>query len=363
VITGAASGIGRALAGRCAREGMRVVLADVEAPALAETEAELREGAADVLAVLTDVSKAEDVEALARKTLDAYGAVHMLCNNAGVGAGSTAWESTINDWQWVIGVNLWGVLHGIRVFLPIMLDQGTEGHVVNTASVAGLISYAPDAPYHLTKHAVVALSEKLYYDLALRGAKVKISVLCPGMVHTRIMDGERNRPPELQDDRSAVEVTPGMGAAVEAQCRAIEAGMPPDQVADCTFEAIREDRFYILTHPELNPLIEARMRAILHGQGPVDLQTVSGEKQEIVTRKSRQRLTLARPATYQISVPGQTGESWADWAGGMTIAVDSEGDGPPVTTLTGTLDQAALHGLLRRLYSLGLPLVSVVCIE
>jgi NAD(P)-dependent dehydrogenase (short-subunit alcohol dehydrogenase family) len=224
--------------------------------------------------VLTDVSKVGDIEALARKTLDAYGAVHLLCNNAGVGTGSTAWESTLYDWQWVIGVNLWGVLNGIRTFLPIMLGQDAEGYVVNTASVAGLISYAPDAPYHLTKHAIVALSEKLYYDLALRGARVGISVLCPGMVNTRIMDGERNRPPELQDDHTEIEVTPEMVAAYEAQRQAIEAGMSPDQVADCTFEAIKENRFYILTHPELVPLIEARMRAILAGQNPVDLRMV-----------------------------------------------------------------------------------------
>ena len=220
VITGAASGIGRALADRCAREGIRVVLADVEAPALAQAEAELREAGADVLAVLTDVSKTGDVEALARKTLDAYGAVHLLCNNAGVGTGSTAWESTLYDWEWVLGVNMWGVLHGIRTFLPIMLDQGAEGHIVNTSSIAGLISYAADAPYHLTKHAIVALSEKLYYDLAYRGARIGVSVLCPGMVDTRIMDGERNRPPELQDDRSDLVVTPEMLAAWEAHRQA-----------------------------------------------------------------------------------------------------------------------------------------------
>ena len=275
VITGAASGIGRAIAGRCAREGMRVVLADVEAPALAQAEAELKATGADVLSVLTDVSQASDVQELAQKTLDAYGAVHLLCNNAGVGAGSTAWESTLNDWQWVIGVNLWGVVHGIRTFLPIMLDQGVEGHVVNTASAAGLVSYTHDAAYHATKHAIVALSEKLYYDLALRRAQVGISVLCPGMVNTRIIDGARNRPPELQNERSATEVTPEMVAAYEAQRQALEAGMSPDQVADQTFQAVGDGRFYILTHPELTPLIEARMRAIVNGQNPVDLRTVS----------------------------------------------------------------------------------------
>jgi NAD(P)-dependent dehydrogenase (short-subunit alcohol dehydrogenase family) len=286
VITGAASGIGRALAGRCAREGMRVVLADVEAPALAQAEAELRAVGADVLAVLTDVSKASDIEELARKTLDAYGAVHLLCNNAGVGAGSTAWESTINDWQWVIGVNLWGVLHGIRTFLPIMLDQDTEGYIVNTASVAGLISYTHDAAYHLTKHAIVALSEKLYYDLAFRGANVKISVLCPGMVNTRIIDGGRNRPPELQDDHPEIEVTPEIMAAYEAQRQAVEAGMSPEQVAHCTFEAIADERFYILTHPELTPLIEARMAAIVNGQNPVDLRAMAEKGKEEQTKEN-----------------------------------------------------------------------------
>jgi NAD(P)-dependent dehydrogenase (short-subunit alcohol dehydrogenase family) len=274
VVTGAASGIGRALAERCARQGMRVVLADIEAPALAQAEADLQAVGADVLAVRTDVSRAEEIEALARRTIEAYGAVHLLCNNAGVGAGSTAWESTLNDWQWVIGVNLWGVLHGIHTFLPIMLQQETEGYIVNTASVAGLISYTADAAYHVTKHAIVALSEKLYYDLAYRGANVHVSVLCPGMVNTRIIDGGRNRPPALQDDRSALEVTPEMVAAYEAQRQAIEAGMSPDRVADHVFEAIAENRFYILTHPELTPLIEARMAALVQGQNPVDLRAV-----------------------------------------------------------------------------------------
>lgn len=275
VITGAASGIGRALANRCAREGMRVVLADIEAPALAQAEAELSDAGADVLAIVTDVSKAGDVEALAQATLDAYGAVHLLCNNAGVGAGSTAWETTIKDWKWVLGVNLWGTLHGIRVFLPVMLEQGVEGHIVNTASVAGLISYAPDAPYHLTKHAIVALSEKLYYDLAWRGASVQVSVLCPGMVNTRIMDGERNRPPELRDAPSPDTVSPEMAAAIEQQRQAIEAGMSPEVVAERVFQAIVDGQFYILTHPELTPLIEARMAALVRGQNPVDLAALA----------------------------------------------------------------------------------------
>jgi NAD(P)-dependent dehydrogenase (short-subunit alcohol dehydrogenase family) len=276
VITGAASGIGRALAGRCAQEGMRVVLADVEAPALARAEAELREAGAEVLAVLTDVSQAADVEALAQRTLDAYGAVHLLCNNAGVSAGSTAWESTVNDWRWVIGVNLWGVLHGVRVFLPVMLEQDAESHIVNTASVAGLISYAPDAPYHVTKHAIVALSEKLYYDLAWRGARVQVSVLCPGLVRTQIMDAGRNRPPALRNDPATSTLTPEVKAALAAYRQAIEAGMSPDRVVDCVFQAIVDGQFYILTHPEFKPVIESRMAALVGGRNLPDLAALAG---------------------------------------------------------------------------------------
>ena len=272
VITGAASGIGRALTGRCAREGMRIVLADIEAPALAQAEAELKTAAADVLAIQTDVSKAGDVEALAHRTLEAYGAVHLLCNNAGVGAGSNAWESSIQDWEWVIGVNLWGVLHGIRMFLPIMLEQDVEGHIVNTASIAGLISDTADAPYHLTKHAVVALSENLYYDLAHRGARVHISVICPGLTNTRILDSERNRPREMWNDHStSVETrvkTREIQAAHMAFRQALAAGMSPEKVADCVFQAIPDNRFYILTHPEFRPLILARMAALVDGKNP-----------------------------------------------------------------------------------------------
>ena len=187
VITGAASGIGRAIAERCVQEGMKVVLADVEVEALTQTEADMKTAGATVLAVLTDVAQAADVEALAHKTLDAFGAVHLLCNNAGVGAGTSIWESPIADWEWVMGVNLWGVIHGVRVFVPIMLAQDTACHIVNTASMAGLVSGSGLGVYRVTKHGVVTLSETLYHELVQRGAKVKVSVLCPGYVNTRIM--------------------------------------------------------------------------------------------------------------------------------------------------------------------------------
>lgn len=268
VITGAASGIGRALAERCAQEGMKIVLADVEEPALARAAAELSAAGASVLAVCTDVSKAEDVEALARKALDAFGAVHLLCNNAGVGAGGTIWESTLADWQWVLGVNLWGVIHGVRVFVPIMLAQDTECHVVNTASVAGLLAYHPSATYHVTKHAVVALSEHLHHSLAERGAKIKVSVLCPGWVNTQIMDSARNRPPALQN-APGVEMTTPEGEAVEAEMRrAAEAGLSAQAVAEQVFAAIRAEQLFILTHPELNQYIQQRAESILQPRSP-----------------------------------------------------------------------------------------------
>jgi NAD(P)-dependent dehydrogenase (short-subunit alcohol dehydrogenase family) len=271
VITGAASGIGRAIAERCAQEGMKVVLADIEERALATAEAELRAENADVLSVVTDVSKAGDVDALAQRTVDTYGAVHLLCNNAGVGAGAAVWESTINDWEWVLGVNLWGVIHGLRSFVPIMLEQGTEGHIVNTASVAGLLSFHGGAAYHATKHAVVALSEKLYYDMVMQGARIGVSVLCPGWVKTQIMDSERNRPQELQNDPSQVVLTPEMEAVVEQYRQECEAGMNPAEVADMVFQAIRDGRFYILTHPEFAPLVEARARAVIQGSNPIHI--------------------------------------------------------------------------------------------
>jgi NAD(P)-dependent dehydrogenase (short-subunit alcohol dehydrogenase family) len=278
VVTGAASGIGRAIVDRCAREGMRVVLADIEEPALRQAEEELAAGGADVLAVVTDVSHASHVEALARKTLDAYGAVHLLCNNAGVGAGTTVWESTLNDWKWVLGTNLWGVIHGLRAFLPIMLDQDAEGHIVNTASLAGLVSYHGCAPYHVTKHAVTALSEELYYDLAQRGAKVHVSVLCPGWVRTRIIDSERNRPADLRNDPAERAVTPEAEAMMASFRQACEAGMAPEEVADHVFGAVREGRFYVLTHPDFTPMIEARMAAVAQGHNPIDLQALMGNE-------------------------------------------------------------------------------------
>ena len=271
VVTGAASGIGRALAELCAREGMKVVLADIEESALEKARLELMEAGAEVTAVKTDVSRIDEVANLADRTLSAYGRVHLLFNNAGVGAGSTAWETTVNDWRWVLGVNLWGVIHGLQVFVPLMMEGDATGHIVNTASLAGLISYHQAAPYLVTKHAVVALSEKLYYDLQRAESKVSVSVLCPAWVQTRIMDSQRNRPPELRDTDGGSRSNPTVIEELTRSREACENGMSPIEVANIVFKAIREQRFYIYTDPEFQLYVNARADAVVEGRNPLPL--------------------------------------------------------------------------------------------
>ena len=272
VITGAASGIGRALAERCVQEGMRVVLADVEKQALEQTSRELAAQGAEVLAVQTDVSQATEVERLAQKAFETYPAVHLLFNNAGVGAGKSAWESTLADWEWVLGVNLYGVIHGIRSFVPRMLESGSEGYIVNTASMAGLTSSPGLSVYMASKHAVVSLTETLYHELTLRGASIGVSVLCPGFVKTRIQDAERNRPARLQNapDEHASPVQKVSRAEQEGGQmlqQAILEGMSPELLADMTFAAIREVRFYIYP-PEFKGGIQVHMEDILTPRNP-----------------------------------------------------------------------------------------------
>ena len=268
VVTGAASGIGRGLAGRCAEEGMKVVLADVEETALAQTEKDLKDAGATVLAVRTDVSKSGDVEALAREAIDAFGAVHLLFNNAGVGAGTTIWESSLADWEWVMGVNLWGVVYGVRTFVPVMLEQNTECHIVNTASILGLISGSTVGIYKVTKHGVVALSETLASELADINSKIKVSVLCPANVNTRIMDSERNRPAGLQNASTSESINPKIAETEEMLRQIIEVGLPPSQIAEAVFDAIREERFYILTHKDWKVFVQKRMENILEERNP-----------------------------------------------------------------------------------------------
>lgn len=264
VVTGAASGMGRAMADRFAGEGMRVVLADVEEEPLQRAERVLTDSGADVIAVRADVSSLTDVQALARKTLDAFGAVHILCNNAGVGAGGFSWEQTEADWQWVLNVNLWGVIHGIRTFVPIMLQQDSECHIVNTASVAGLIAGPFMSSYTVSKFGVVALSETLHYELALQQPKIKVSVLCPGLVNTRISEAGRNRPEHLRNEAERI-VPAEAGAFAE---RLAKEGLPPADVAEQVFEAIREERFYILTDHKFDERIRQRMEEIVSRAQP-----------------------------------------------------------------------------------------------
>jgi NAD(P)-dependent dehydrogenase (short-subunit alcohol dehydrogenase family) len=269
VVTGAASGIGRAMAERFAAEGMKVVLADIEEGALAEVEREMKASGATVLAVRTDVARAADVETLAAKTVDAFGAVHVLCTNAGVGPATGAtWELTEADWRWVLGVNLWGVLHGVRAFVPIMLKQDSEGHIVNTASVAGLLSAPFAATYCVAKHGVVTLSESLHRELAQVGSKVKVSVLCPAWVKTQLMDGDRNRPRELQNASDQEKTTPQATMMNEAFRQLVASGTDPGEIGDVVINAIRDEKFYILPHPEWKEQVRVRMEDILEGRIP-----------------------------------------------------------------------------------------------
>lgn len=262
VVTGAASGIGRALAERFAAEGMRLALADVEAAPLAGVARALEAAGAEVLALETDVADAEAVEALARRTLERFGAVHLVCNNAGVGTGGPLWEVSLEDWRWVVGVNLWGVVHGIRAFVPHLVAQD-EGHVVNTASLAGLVTPPGMGVYNATKHAVVALSETLRGDLRLAGARVGVSVLCPGFVRTRIFEAERNRPAGAPA-RSAAETAERDRLLTQV----LASAMAPEEVASRVLEAVREERFWVFTHPETRAAVRGRMEAILEERAP-----------------------------------------------------------------------------------------------
>lgn len=268
VITGAASGIGRSLADRCAQEKMKIVLVDVESEALSVAESEIRSKGTDTVAVVTDVSKIDDVRSMARKAIKAFGKVDLLFNNAGVATGSSIWESSINDCKWVMGVNLWGVIHCVHEFVPIMLKQGTQCHIVNTSSIAGITTYHPSALYQLTKHGIVALSEQLYHDLQMRGANINVSVICPGFVNTNIMEAERNRPESYLNDRPA-NAQKSEPAEMEKMFRKmIKAGMPPGVLAEIVFEAIKTEKFYILTHPEMKPLIKLRHDGIMEERNP-----------------------------------------------------------------------------------------------
>jgi NAD(P)-dependent dehydrogenase (short-subunit alcohol dehydrogenase family) len=269
VVTGAASGMGRAFAERFARAGMKVVLADIEQAALDEAVSELRAQQFTVLGVRTNVIELSDVEQLAQRTLDTFGKVHLVCNNAGVEGylDGALWEASTRDWDWTFGVNFWGVVNGVRTFLPIMLAQEPEeGYIVNTASATALVRGSN--MYGITKHAVRALSETLYGQLKQRGARVGISVLCPGVVNTRLFAGERNRPPELREETPPAGERPSDAIRRAWFERAAQSNSPAD-VAEMLMQAIREERFYIYTDHEWDERIKAFCSDILNGTNPV----------------------------------------------------------------------------------------------
>ena len=264
VVTGAASGIGLAIARRLGAEGMRVVLADVEDDALATAAAELAAAGVESIAVRTDVSRAADVEALAERATEAFGAVHLLCNNAGVFAGGNSWEVSLADWEWILGVNLWGVIHGLRSFVPRLLAHGEPAHVVNTASMAGFVSLPFTAPYCVSKHAVVALSGSLYHELTLRGAPVGVSVLCPEAVATRIGEAERNRPYAAATGAE----TPEQSMVRAALQESVGRGLAPEVLADRVVRAVRERRFYALSEDDWRRAAELRSEDIRLARNP-----------------------------------------------------------------------------------------------
>jgi NAD(P)-dependent dehydrogenase (short-subunit alcohol dehydrogenase family) len=269
VVTGGASGIGKALAARCLEEGMQVVLADVEEDALARTTEEFQaSGANSVLPVVTNVARKAEIESLAKKAVDEFGGVHLLFNNAGVGAGTNPEHTTYDDWEWVIGVNLWSVIYGVKTFLPIMRAQEGECHIVNTASIAGLVyGGASSAPYAVTKHGVVALTESLYISQRALESNTSASVLCPGFTATNIGDSARNRPVGLPN-ATEVESTPEIEASREMFQGLIDNGMPPSELAEIVFDGIRANRLYIVTVPDFNEIIQQRTKHITSGTNP-----------------------------------------------------------------------------------------------
>lgn len=271
VITGGASGIGYALAKKALAEDMRVVIADLNQAAL-DAATESLEGGERLLAVATDVSSSAAVENLAIKAREAFGGVHLLCNNAGVGGGGAVWEQSEAEWDFVLGVNLKGVINGVRVFTPGMIEQG-EGYIVNTASIAGLISAQDTSTYTVSKHAVVALSEVLLGDLRAAEASVGVSVLCPSFVNTNIYKLDASRPSRDANALSAEELAEQQ--AIEDMIgEFFQTALSPDAVADRVFSAVVAQEFYILTHPEGSRVqIEERMRGILEGNGPAIVPT------------------------------------------------------------------------------------------
>jgi len=273
VITGAASGFGLEASRIAAREGMNVVMADVQQDALDKAAAEIAALGAPVLPFRLDVSKASEVEALGAATVARFGAPHFVFNNAGVGTGGLIWEATVKDWEWVIGVNMMGVVHGVRVFTPMMLaeaarDAGYEGHIVNTASMSGLQNAPNMGVYNATKHAVVSISETLYHDLGLVTEQISASVLCPFFVPTGISTSHRNRPAEMQEYAAP---TRSQLIAQAMSDKAVGSGkLTAAQMAQKVFDAVAERRFYIYSHPHALASVQRRMEDVIQGRNPTD---------------------------------------------------------------------------------------------
>jgi len=274
VITGAASGFGLELARLCAQRGMNVVLADVQADALESAKQTLTPLGAPLLPYRLDVSNAAEVEAMAQATVQRFGVPHLVFNNAGVGAGGLIWEATVADWQWVLGVNLMGVAHGVRVFTPLMLkaaeqDSGYEGHVINTASMAGLVNPPNMGVYNVSKHAVVSLSETLHQDLSLVSDQVRAHVLCPFFVPTGITLSERNRPQALSDPAAKPTRSQLIGKAM--MDKAVTGGkVTATDVAQFVLDAVRDDRFYIYSHPKALGSVQLRLEDVVQQRNPTD---------------------------------------------------------------------------------------------
>lgn len=290
VITGGASGFGKEFARIGAALRMRLVLADVQEDVLDATVAELKSQGAQVIGLRTDVSRAADVQALADAAMTTFGEVNLLFNNAGVGAGGLVWESTERDWDWVLGVNLHGVLHGVRIFTPLMLeaarrDADYRGHIVNTASMAGLLNAPAMGIYNVSKHAVVSLSESLYQDLSLVTDQVHCSLLCPFFVPTGISQSHRNRPSALAN---AAPPTQSQRVAQAQADKAVQAGkVSAEEVAQRTFDAIRDESFYIYSHPQALGTVRQRMEAIVAQRNPADPFGDKPEVREALVRALR----------------------------------------------------------------------------
>ncbi|WP_394561084.1 SDR family oxidoreductase [Aquipseudomonas alcaligenes] len=283
VITGAASGFGKAFAEKAAELGMQLVLADIQAEALEATVAELRARGATVIGQRTDVSQAEQIQALADTAIAEFGAVHLLFNNAGVLAGGLVWENSEKDWDWLLGVNVRSVIHGVRIFTPLMLaaaaaDPEYQGHIINTASMAGLLNAPTLGAYSLSKQAVVSLSESLFHDLSLVSEQVHCSVLCPYFVPTGISQSARNRPEELAN---TAELTRSQAIALAQNQKATGAAkVSAEQIAELTFAAIRERRFYIYSHPHAMGSVRERFEAIVEQRNPTDPYSEKPELRE-----------------------------------------------------------------------------------